>query len=201
MCMIDGADDGPNEFSNTVTRRAKKEHKCNECRRAILIGERYTYHSWKFDGDFATAKVCGHCQIACDWLSTNCGGFVMDAVREDIQEHVSDYRGRAICIPRLKRIEVGMACGQKLLRGPGREVYPQGDRSREAACAAAAGGVMSTRDWSWKPKDGERWKQPAKKVKAKKLVQPQQQQRRWQDSKPIVPEGARDHIRSIMQEK
>lgn len=108
MCMVDGAYDGPNEFSRTTQHTARKEHRCGECHRTIYPGERYTYASWKFDGDFSSAKMCRHCSVAADWLNENCGGFLISGIREDIQQHVSDYRGDAACVPRLKRIDVGM---------------------------------------------------------------------------------------------
>lgn len=117
MCMIDYAD-GCNEFSSTTAHRARKQHKCDECRRFIEPGETYTYHSWKFDGDFSTSKTCQHCQVACDWLSTNCGGYLVLGVYEDIQEHVSEYRGDAVCVPRLKRLELGMQRKWQIRRGP-----------------------------------------------------------------------------------
>lgn len=118
MCMVDYADDGCNEFSHTVTYHARKEHKCDECHRTISPGEPYLYHSWKFDGAFSTAKTCQHCKVACDWLSENCGGYLIFGVSEDIHEHVTEYRGQAACVPRLKRIDVGMTRGWKIRRGP-----------------------------------------------------------------------------------
>lgn len=117
MCMIDGAD-GYNEFSSTSTHRARKQHKCDECHRVISSGETYVYHTWKGDGEFGTAKTCQHCKIACDWLSENCGGYLVFGIYEDIQEHVSEYRGQAACVSRLKRIEVGMSRKWTIRRGP-----------------------------------------------------------------------------------
>jgi hypothetical protein len=117
MCMVDGAD-GCNEFSRTTHHTARKEHKCAECHRAIEPGERYTYDSWKYDGDFASSKRCAHCNVSAQWLRENCGGFLIYGIYEDIQEHVSEYRGDAICVPRLKRLEIGMQRRWKIRRGP-----------------------------------------------------------------------------------
>lgn len=42
-------------------RRARKEHKCGECGRTIREGERYSYTSMKFEGEFSDHKTCVRC--------------------------------------------------------------------------------------------------------------------------------------------
>ena len=59
MCFIY---DGYNEFSNSRIVKAKKQHRCYECREPIVIGERYRYHVAKFEGDFSTTKTCRRCE-------------------------------------------------------------------------------------------------------------------------------------------
>jgi hypothetical protein len=117
MCMVDGAD-GYNEFQTTTIRRAKQPHKCGECFREIKPGERYTYHAWKFDGDFSWSKSCSHCMVAEDWLVENCRGFLIGGVQEDIQEHVQEYRGRSKAVKRLARLKIGMERRWAIRRGP-----------------------------------------------------------------------------------
>ena len=53
--------DGAPEICNTRWPKAKKEHKCCECNRTILIGEEYERSSGKFDGSFWDEKTCNEC--------------------------------------------------------------------------------------------------------------------------------------------
>lgn len=48
------------------TRRARKEHRCYECRRTIFPGE--TYHYWVdvTYGDLSETKACAHCMATID---------------------------------------------------------------------------------------------------------------------------------------
>ena len=117
MCMVDGLDDRASVW-NESSQKARKPHKCEECNRVIEVGEVYC-RVWAISGDGPfTAKWCAHCDVAKDWLWENCGGSVISAVQEDIQEHISDYRGDAICVPRLKRLDVGMSRKWRVARGP-----------------------------------------------------------------------------------
>jgi hypothetical protein len=47
-------------------RVAKKEHRCEECRRAILPGATYHHITGLFDGSWWSAKLCVRCQRAWD---------------------------------------------------------------------------------------------------------------------------------------
>lgn len=117
MCMIDDCE--RNEFSSSVKRKARKEHRCDECRRTIQPGETYELNVGMYDGMFNTNKVCAHCLIATAWLAKNCGGYVTDAVLEDIREHIEEYRGvYNHAVGPLKRIEIGMGRGWRVKRGP-----------------------------------------------------------------------------------
>lgn len=117
MCMIDGCD--PNELSFSAKRRARKEHKCSECRRTILPGESYQLNKALFDGCWNVNKVCSHCQVATEWLILNCHGYVTDMVREDIQEHIDEYRTvYKHTIRPLKVLDIGIGRGWKIKRGP-----------------------------------------------------------------------------------
>jgi hypothetical protein len=97
--------DGDFDFATHEDRKARKEHRCGECWRTIAKGETYRLHTSCYDHYVCTSKVCAHCQVACRWLSQNCGGWIFEAVREDIHEHVSEYPGLALP---LLRLEVGM---------------------------------------------------------------------------------------------
>jgi hypothetical protein len=53
-------DDYP-EFTEDRVVTARKPHKCSECRLLIAPGEKYHYHTGKFDGNFYVEKVCRRC--------------------------------------------------------------------------------------------------------------------------------------------
>ena len=59
MCSCD-LDDPPSCFS-AATRRARKEHRCCKCRRAIKPGERYEHASGVWDGSPDSFKTCSRC--------------------------------------------------------------------------------------------------------------------------------------------
>ncbi len=117
MCRIDGAD--RSEVYSESTHRARKEHKCYECRRAIMPGEVYRRVFTVTEGDASSMKVCGHCIVAQDWLISNCGGYVYGEVREEIEEHAQEYRALS-----LARIAVGMRRKWRRLRGDGLLAVP-----------------------------------------------------------------------------
>lgn len=89
MCMIDYAEDRVTVLHERVY-SARKEHKCDECGRGILPGERYTVERYVYDGGATTHKTCRHCKVVRDWLNAECGGFLYTGVREDIQEHADE---------------------------------------------------------------------------------------------------------------
>jgi hypothetical protein len=84
MCMIDDCDTG--SFSTETGRRARKEHKCGECRRTIARGESYIRAAGYNDG-FWTAKMCLHCNEAAVLLQRECSGYVYGSVEEDLEDH------------------------------------------------------------------------------------------------------------------
>ena len=51
----------PSVFSDTV-RKARREHKCCECRRAIKIGEQYHLSKGCWEGKWDEYKTCMDCQ-------------------------------------------------------------------------------------------------------------------------------------------
>lgn len=50
-------------------RRARKEHRCCECRGKIPKGESYNYHSGVWDGQGRSFKVCADCDLLRDELN------------------------------------------------------------------------------------------------------------------------------------
>lgn len=103
MCMYDG--DSYWKMASSKTVRANKEHRCSECGRAIVSGERYesfTGLSADWDGWFYS-KTCEHCVAARRWLEVECRGWLYEAVREDLAEHFGEQPDLA-----LGRLIVGM---------------------------------------------------------------------------------------------
>lgn len=88
MCMFDNS-----EMAEVLTQkdvRARKEHRCYECRRTIAKGEQYRYETYLADGSISNLKTCRHCLRVREWLLRECGGFLCEAMLEDIEEHAQE---------------------------------------------------------------------------------------------------------------
>lgn len=53
--------DGSPEFYFTSTPKARKDHRCCECRQIIRKGDRYEAFTSKYDGRVSTEKTCLAC--------------------------------------------------------------------------------------------------------------------------------------------
>jgi hypothetical protein len=89
MCRIDD-DDGYLQELDTSTPKARKEHRCGECRRTISPGETYERYTGIWDGAFAVYKTCAHCQQARAWLFRECNGWIFTEVPDELEEHWRD---------------------------------------------------------------------------------------------------------------
>lgn len=120
MCRID--DSESDTVSHAETRRARVWHLCDECRRVIEKGETYRHAAGLFDRVWYRHRVCAHCMVGTEWLSANCGGYVLGEVRAELREHIEEYPeiGRP-----LARVVVGMRRKWKALRGDGLMPVPQ----------------------------------------------------------------------------
>lgn len=88
MCMFDSDGDGTVTMIHDGSyRKARKAHKCAECRRVIEAGESYHVEAFTFEGDFSWHKTCAHCMVARGWLQGECGGWLYGGVIEDLREH------------------------------------------------------------------------------------------------------------------
>lgn len=79
--------DGPEFWSEKRILRARKEHRCDECNRKIVIGESYWYAFGKQESHTYTGITCLHCRVIAEWLLRNCDGFVYEAMVEDFGNH------------------------------------------------------------------------------------------------------------------
>jgi hypothetical protein len=86
-CVYVGDYDGP-EFCSTTHYVARQEHKCIECGRAIVKGERYEYVSGKWDGSMDVFKTCEDCESVRDAFF--CDGFLYGGIWEYLGEHLRD---------------------------------------------------------------------------------------------------------------
>ncbi len=66
VCLYSGDADGFSEFFDVTFPVARKSHKCSECGRKIVPGEKYEYTRGKFDGDFWQEKTCLICAEIAD---------------------------------------------------------------------------------------------------------------------------------------
>jgi hypothetical protein len=90
MCMIDGCDERV-EVLQSADRKARKEHRCGECHRAIAMGETYHYEFGILMGETETYRTCAHCMVAREWLRQNYGGWVYEMTIEEMVEHAREY--------------------------------------------------------------------------------------------------------------
>lgn len=63
MCVCDY--DGPELFTR-IERKARKIHKCYECRKEIKPGDEYSCHKGLWDGQWDEFKICEACQDLSD---------------------------------------------------------------------------------------------------------------------------------------
>jgi hypothetical protein len=82
-----GYDDG-NDFYSETMRRARKEHRCCECRRTIRRGEMYEHVAGKTSGYDRpwTSKTCAECREIRKALV--CGSWMFGALWEHIDPYV-----------------------------------------------------------------------------------------------------------------
>lgn len=85
-CEIDGYGEAC-EFTTTTYPIAKKEHKCDECKRTIKRKEKYQHIKGMFEGDFFTHKVCSDCQSV---IKTFFCGWSQGSVWDDLYTYFYD---------------------------------------------------------------------------------------------------------------
>jgi len=89
MCRVDDGDRA--DLYSIANRIARKEHRCGECRRTILVGEPYERHSMVYEGTASDHIICSHCAVLSAWIGVQCGGTVCGELIEDIEEHAQEY--------------------------------------------------------------------------------------------------------------
>jgi len=90
-CMYVPDYDSPQFFREKMV-KARKEHKCCECQRAIEPGETYEYSSGMWDGRLDQHKTCSDCvSVRANFC---CDGYLFESLWEGLWEHVSELQGQ-----------------------------------------------------------------------------------------------------------
>lgn len=110
-CVYVDTDSGERcDFHAEEMRMARKQHRCDECRRTIEPGERYEYARGRWGKEFEAFKTCADCLSIRNTLF--CGGWFYGMLLEDLATHVSDMGGEIseTCLATLTPRARGMVC-------------------------------------------------------------------------------------------
>jgi hypothetical protein len=88
--------DAPRVY-NASLRKARKQHKCFECRGVILPSETYEYVFGVWGGDMSDFKTCSHCVDLRTWVKNNlpCVCWSHGNLHADLSENVQEATYRA----------------------------------------------------------------------------------------------------------
>lgn len=89
MCRVLEAESW--DVVRNIYRTARTEHQCGECHRTIKKGESYEYTTGMIDSHWSSFYTCGHCKAASKWLDMVCGGYMMEEILEELDEHWYEY--------------------------------------------------------------------------------------------------------------
>jgi hypothetical protein len=80
------------EFWSCRTSKARKTHRCCECRSDIRIGECYETTAGKWEGDFSVYKTCQRCAELRQWaiISVPCFCWYYGDLHENVRDMVSE---------------------------------------------------------------------------------------------------------------
>ena len=76
---------------NVTRPKARKEHKCHECKRIISTGEKYLSETTLCEGKVETWKTCADCESIRKHLFAE--GFYYGEIKFMLREHVRDCSG------------------------------------------------------------------------------------------------------------
>lgn len=95
MCSCDG--DGPSAFWESRP-KAKKRHRCCECRGWIEPGETYWRVRGVWDGEAQTFSMCADCECLKEWACIGAAGFCWSFgnVMTDVLDYIHDSGEEAL---------------------------------------------------------------------------------------------------------
>lgn len=99
MCRVQDCD--PWKLYHWANRIARKDHRCFECNRIIVKGERYHYATGLMEDRWDVYKLCAHCDAASKWLMVVCGGYLYGGIGEELLEHWEEdttFRSRELAL-------------------------------------------------------------------------------------------------------
>jgi len=102
-CIYVDSSDSVASFVTERVQTARKEHKCFECGRKILPGEKYETASGVWDDRWDTYKTCEDClSVRAEFF---CDGFFYGDIWSNVAEHVCDLGGHidSSCLTRLSK--------------------------------------------------------------------------------------------------
>ena len=97
--------DAPSVFRQ-ITRTARKEHKCCECRSVINPGDKYMYSSGIWDGsasDYKQCLICGEASNAATEISEPDEAPAFTGLREWMQVYFSGHEDKNLSIQRIAK--------------------------------------------------------------------------------------------------
>ena len=92
----------------SVKRKARKQHKCCECKRQIEAGETYLVEEGKWDGEFETFKTCSDCLSIRETFFGY--GFILGEILETLSDHIYGGDVPERCIAELTPRAREMVC-------------------------------------------------------------------------------------------
>ena len=101
--------DGPTFHTEKIV-RARKPHKCGECKQEIKPLERYAVAKGMWDGRLDTHKTCCNCLAI--RRAFFCEGWFYGEVLQNLHDHINDVGGdiSESCIAELNPVASGMVC-------------------------------------------------------------------------------------------
>ena len=86
--------------AHTEIRKARKEHRCDECRGTIRVGERYR-HVWGVwpDGVQKTHRACRQCLDALKWVEAHDCQTCFDATSGECADRLERLRAMGYRVP------------------------------------------------------------------------------------------------------
>lgn len=102
VCIGGGDYDGEPEFHNVSWPKARKQHRCGECRRDIPKGSQYEKVSGKYDGAMYSEKTCCDCAEIRSAFVCDGAGPVFGEMWNDLTECFRDLS--TTCFDRLESV-------------------------------------------------------------------------------------------------